>query len=131
MGKKNDIPYIIFRANGRINYKRRVPKNLHTLVGKDMWEYSLGREPDAAYRRGYALRDEHDALISELSTGDGRSKAEREGLLEFAADFVETAFDRSNDQTAHRYPKAKEYRDRWHWTRSRQQAHLSGHRTGY
>ncbi len=71
------IDHVMKTPGGAYKYARRVPKAMQGLIGRTVWDFSLGSEINAAIARAQAYTAEHDALIATLSTPDGREKLAR------------------------------------------------------
>lgn len=73
--KKNfDLIDHVTKTPGRAyKYARRVPKGLVEVLGRAVWDYSLGSDINKAVARGLAYTQEHDELIARLSTLESRS----------------------------------------------------------
>lgn len=70
---KRDLPAHVSRlGTGYYKYQRRVPKALQEVLDVKVWDFSLGRDKDEAYARALALKEEHDALIANLSSTEER-----------------------------------------------------------
>ena len=70
-----DLPnHVTKTPKGTFKYQRRVPPDLQEAIGRKVWDYALGSNPDAAYKRATVYEDEHDALIASLATPGDRSR---------------------------------------------------------
>lgn len=62
------IDHVMKMPSGAYKYARRVPSELVEVLGRAVWDYSLGSDINKATARGQAYTREHDELISQLST---------------------------------------------------------------
>lgn len=70
--KNTDLIDHVMKSGGAYKYARRVPKDLQAVLGRQVWDYYLGVEINAATRRATAYAAEHDALIAALATPEAR-----------------------------------------------------------
>lgn len=67
------IDHVTKTPSGAYKYARRVPKDLVEVLGRTVWDYSLGSDINKAVARGLAYTQEHDELIARLSTPEARN----------------------------------------------------------
>lgn len=70
--KNTDLIDHVMKSGGAYKYARRVPKDLQAVLGRQVWDYYLGVEINAATKRATAFTAEHDALIAALATPEAR-----------------------------------------------------------
>ncbi|TMV06981.1 hypothetical protein FGK63_12755 [Ruegeria sediminis] len=75
------IPYLTKTKKGIYKYQRRVPKDAQSVLGRKMWDLSLGSNYGAAVDRARAYAEEHDTLLTRLD-GSEAKEAFREELKE-------------------------------------------------
>lgn len=82
------IKYLVQTKDGLYRYKRKVPLALRTLLRRDQWNYSLGRDFEAAHERWFEYKKRHDTLIDRLTSGDpvDRAQATADAVTIRAAD---------------------------------------------
>ncbi|WP_412073048.1 phage integrase SAM-like domain-containing protein [Tritonibacter mobilis] len=69
------IRYLVQTKDGLYRYKRKVPLALRDLLRRDQWNYSLGRELEAAQEKWFEYKKKHDTLIERLKSGDPVERA--------------------------------------------------------
>lgn len=71
--KKSDgIPFMSKLKNGRYKYQRRVPLHAQKIVGKKIWDLSLGSDYVVAVDKARSYAGIHDDLLTRLSTPENR-----------------------------------------------------------
>ena len=70
------IRYLVQTKDGLYRYKRKVPLALRDLLRRDQWNYSLGRELEAAQEKWFEYKKRHDTLIERLQSGDPVERAQ-------------------------------------------------------
>jgi hypothetical protein len=79
------IDHVMKTPSGAYKYARRVPKALQAVIGRAVWDFSLGSEINAAIARAQVYTAEHDTLIATLSSPEGREKMSRRRELDAGA----------------------------------------------
>lgn len=64
------IRYLTQTADGLYRYQRKVPLKLRGILRRDVWNFSLGRDQQAAIERWHVHKEAHDDLIARLKSGD-------------------------------------------------------------
>ena len=82
-----------YTRSGRTMYKylRRVPKDLHEVLGRKTWDYSLGSDLTKASAKSHAYTTQLDQLISRLASSEARQELEQKIDSEIAAELAELA----------------------------------------
>lgn len=70
------IRYLVRTKDGLYRYKRKVPRTLRELLRREQWNYSLGRELEAAQEKWFEYKKKHDTLIERLQSGDPVERAQ-------------------------------------------------------
>jgi integrase len=70
------IKYLVQTKDGLYRYKRKVPIEFRGLLRRDQWNYSLGRDLEAAQEKLFEYRKKHDTLIERLKSGTPAERAQ-------------------------------------------------------
>lgn len=85
------IRYLTQTADGLYRYQRKVPLKLREILRRDVWNFSLGRDQQAAVEKWHTFKEAHDDLIAQLKSDDPATREQA------TADAVTT---RTADHTA-------------------------------
>lgn len=66
------IDHVMKSPNGSYKYARRVPRDLVEILGRKVWDFSLGSDINMAVKRGTTYTSDHNDLIARLSTPEER-----------------------------------------------------------
>lgn len=79
------IPHMVKSKGDKWKYQRRVPRLAQDIIGKKMWDLSLGAHYGAAVDKARAYTAEHDALLERLTTPEDRAAQAERNQEEVAA----------------------------------------------
>ncbi|WP_347313213.1 DUF6538 domain-containing protein [Defluviimonas sp. SAOS-178_SWC] len=83
------IPHFHKTKSGRWKYQRKVPRPLQEIVGKAVWDFSLGSDYLGALDKCRSLTREHDDMIAQLATGEAQEAWTRRRQAEETAKGVQ------------------------------------------